>query len=83
MTLIKCGLVQLSLKQDSGAEPSAIRDAMLNAYEGYVEHAAAQGVHIICFPELFNQFLLLLWPRREMVWCRRENSGWPNCEACC
>ncbi|MDN5925522.1 MAG: N-carbamoylputrescine amidase [Hyphomicrobiales bacterium] len=66
MTLIKCGLVQLSLKKDTQAEIPAIRDAMLDAHEAYVERAAAQGVQAVCFQEVFNQPYFC--PSRDNKW---------------
>jgi beta-ureidopropionase len=66
MTSIKCGLVQLSLKQDTEADISAIRDAMLDAHEAYVERAAAKGVQIVCFQEVFNQPYFC--PSRDNRW---------------
>ncbi|MER8543195.1 N-carbamoylputrescine amidase [Mesorhizobium sp. M1334] len=56
MTLIKCGLVQLSLKAPTDAKISTIRDRLLDDHEAFVERAGAQGVQVICFQELFNQF---------------------------
>jgi len=55
MAKVKCGLIQMSLKGDGSMEPDAIRDAMIAAHIPYIEDAAAQGVQVLCFQEVFTQ----------------------------
>ena len=55
MAKVKCGLIQMSLKGDGSMEPDAIRDAMIEAHIPYIEDAAAQGVQVLCFQEVFTQ----------------------------
>ncbi|RUW83238.1 MAG: acyltransferase [Mesorhizobium sp.] len=83
MTLIKCGLVQLSLKKTGDAEIPTIRDAMLDAYEAYVERAAAQGVQIICFPELFNQYYFGFGHEEKWFAAAERIPDGPTVRRCC
>ena len=55
MAKVKCGLIQMSLKGDGSMQPDAIRDAMIEAHIPYIEDAAAQGVQVLCFQEVFTQ----------------------------
>jgi len=55
MTMIKGGLIQMSLKGDTSMSPQAIRDAMLDAHLPLVEQAGKQGVQVLCFQEVFTQ----------------------------
>lgn len=55
MAKLKCGLIQMSLKGDTSMEPEAIRDKMIEAHIPYIESAAAQGVQVLCFQEVFTQ----------------------------
>lgn len=55
MTNVRVGLVQMALKAPTSASVAAIRDAMLAAHVAKVEEAAAKGVQVICFQEVFNQ----------------------------
>jgi len=45
----------MSLKSTVDADPDRIREAMLRAHAGVAEKAAAGGVEVLCFQELFNQ----------------------------
>ena len=55
MTKVKCGLIQMSLKASTDETPEAIRDAMLSAHEPFIAEAAAAGVQVLCFQEVFTQ----------------------------
>ena len=55
MTRLKCGLIQMSLKGDTGMAPEAIRDAMLDAHIPLIDQAGKAGVQVLCFQEVFTQ----------------------------
>jgi len=55
MAKLKCGLIQMALKGDTTMEPNQIRDLMLEAHHPMIEDAAAQGVQVLCFQEVFTQ----------------------------
>ena len=55
MSRVKIGLVQAGLKADTSSSPEEIRDAMLEAHIPFIEEAANQGVHVLCFQEVFTQ----------------------------
>ena len=55
MTQVISGLIQMGLKADTSASPEAIRDAMLEAHVPLIEEAAAKGVQVLCFQEVFTQ----------------------------
>jgi N-carbamoylputrescine amidase len=55
MAKLKCGLIQMGLKGDTAMEPDQIRDLMLEAHHPMIEEAAAQGVQVLCFQEVFTQ----------------------------
>ena len=55
MAKLKCGLIQMALKGDTTMEPDQIRDLMLEAHHPMIEDAAAQGVQVLCFQEVFTQ----------------------------
>ncbi|WP_353979605.1 nitrilase-related carbon-nitrogen hydrolase [Salinicola endophyticus] len=55
MEKVKIGLIQMALKTTTDLAPEAIRDAMNEAHLPYIEKAAAAGVQILCFQEVFNQ----------------------------
>lgn len=55
MAIIKGGLIQMGLKGETTWEPSRIREAMMEAHVALIEDAAAKGVKLICFQEIFNQ----------------------------
>ena len=55
MKKMKCGLIQMALKGDTTMEPTRIRDLMLEAHHPMIEDAAAQGVQVLCFQEVFTQ----------------------------
>ena len=52
---MKIGLIQLALKGDADDTPAAIRDRMIEAHLPFIDEAAAAGVQVLCFQEVFNQ----------------------------
>ena len=57
MAKVKCGLIQMALKGDAqtwqpGRDPG---HRMLEAHHPMIEDAAAQGVQVLCFQEVFTQ----------------------------
>ena len=52
---MRAGLIQMALKGETDWSPDRIRDAMLAAHLEKAEEAAAAGVQVLCFQELFNQ----------------------------
>lgn len=55
MAKVKCGLIQMALKGSADMAPDEIRDIMLEAHHPMIEDAAAQGVQVLCFQEVFTQ----------------------------
>ena len=55
MRTVKGGLIQMGLKGDTSMSPEAIRKAMLDAHLPLVDEAGKQGVHVLCFQEVFTQ----------------------------
>ena len=55
MTTVKVGLIQMALKGDTSESPQAIREQMVAAHEPFIADAAAKGVQILCFQEVFTQ----------------------------
>ncbi|MDH4259033.1 MAG: acyltransferase, partial [Gammaproteobacteria bacterium] len=53
MTKLTCGLIQMGLKGDTSMAPDRIRDLMLEAHRPFIEKAAAKGVQVLCFQEVF------------------------------
>ncbi len=49
------GLIQMSLKADSGKSPEQIRDAMLEAHLPLIDEAGRRGVQVLCLQEVFTQ----------------------------
>jgi len=66
MTKIVSGLIQMRLKGDTSMSPGEIRDRMLEAHIPYIEEAAAKGVQILCFQEVFTQ----------PYFCPSQDSKW-------
>ena len=66
MAKLKCGLIQMGLKGDTSMEPDQIRDMMLKAHQPMIEDAAAQGVQVLCFQEVFTQPYFC--PGQERKW---------------
>ena len=66
MSKLKCGLIQMALKGDTSMKPNQIRDLMLEAHHPMIEDAAAQGVQVLCFQEVFTQPYFC--PGQERKW---------------
>ena len=66
MTKIVSGLIQMGLKGDTSMSPVEIRDRMLEAHIPKIEEAAAKGVQILCFQEVFTQ----------PYFCPSQDSKW-------
>ncbi len=66
MRKLKCGLIQMALKGDTTMEPDQIRDLMLEAHVPFIEDAAAHGVQVLCFQEVFTQPYFC--PGQERKW---------------
>ncbi|MCC9623862.1 acyltransferase [Thalassospira sp. MA62] len=55
MSMLRGGLIQMSLKGSTDQTPEEIRQAMIDAHLPYIEQAAKQGVQVLCFQEVFTQ----------------------------
>ncbi len=56
MSKLVSGLIQMGLKGDAATmSPLEIRDHMIEAHLPYIEEAAAKGVQVLCFQEVFTQ----------------------------
>ena len=55
MATIKTGLIQVALKGDAEDTPDVIRERMIEAHLPFIGKAAAAGVQVLCFQEVFNQ----------------------------
>ncbi len=55
MTIVRGGLIQMSLKAPTEKSPQEIAKAMLEAHVPLIEKAGQAGVQILCFQEVFNQ----------------------------
>src|SRR5215470_6754104 len=72
MTTIKAGLIQMSLKGDTGMTPAKIRDLMLEAHLPLVAKAAKKGVKVLCFQEVFTQPYFC--PSQDAKWYRAAEA---------
>src|SRR5690348_18443144 len=52
--IVKSGLVQTRFELDGSATLEQIYETQTNKAAAFAEKAAAQGVQILCFQELFN-----------------------------
>jgi N-carbamoylputrescine amidase len=66
MAKLTCGLIQMGLKGDTTMPPDRIRDLMIEAHLPLIEKAAAQGVQVLCFQEVFTQPYFC--PGQERKW---------------
>ncbi len=66
MDNVTVGLIQVGLKSSSSASPDEIREAMLAAHIPLIEQAAAAGVQVLCFQEVFTQ----------PYFCPSQDSKW-------
>ncbi|HEY5211035.1 MAG TPA: nitrilase-related carbon-nitrogen hydrolase [Stellaceae bacterium] len=55
MSMVKGGLIQMSLKGDTSLSPEEIRNRMNDAHIPLIEQAGRQGVNVLCLQEVFNQ----------------------------
>jgi N-carbamoylputrescine amidase len=72
MTTIKAGLIQMSLKGDTGMTPAKIRDLMLEAHLPLIAKAAKKGVKVLCFQEVFTQPYFC--PSQDAKWYRAAEA---------
>ncbi len=55
MTMLKGGLIQMSLKGDTSMSPDQIRERMIAAHLPLIEDAGRKGVQVLCLQEVFTQ----------------------------
>lgn len=55
MTTLTSGLIQMGLKGDTSMSPAEITKLMLDAHLPMIDEAAAKGVQVLCFQEVFTQ----------------------------
>jgi len=56
MTIVKSGLIQVSLKGNAETDTcEQIRDKMIEAHIPFIEEAGKKGVQVLCFQEVFTQ----------------------------
>jgi beta-ureidopropionase len=55
MTILRGGLIQMSLKASTEKSPQEIAKAMLEAHVPLVDKAGQAGVQVLCFQEVFTQ----------------------------
>ncbi len=55
MTIVRGGLIQMSLKESTEKSPQEIAKAMLDAHVPLIDKAGHAGVQILCFQEVFTQ----------------------------
>lgn len=66
MNKLKCGLIQMSLKEETTSSPEAIREKMLEAHIPLIDKAGEQGVQVLCFQEVFTQPYFC--PSQDVKW---------------
>ena len=72
MTVVRAGLIQMSLKGDTGMAPAKIRDLMIEAHLPLVAKAAKKGVKVLCFQEVFTQPYFC--PSQDAKWYRAAEA---------
>ena len=55
MATLAGGLIQMSLKGNTGMTPEQIRDAMVEAHLPLIDEAGRRGVQVLCLQEVFTQ----------------------------
>ncbi len=55
MSMLRGGLIQMSLKGSTDQTPEEIRKAMIDAHLPLIEEAGNKGVQVLCFQEVFTQ----------------------------
>jgi beta-ureidopropionase len=66
MTMLKGGLIQMSLKGDTSMSPAEIRNRMNDAHLPLIEQAGKAGVQVLCLQEVFNQPYFC--PSQDVKW---------------
>ena len=66
MTMLKGGLIQMSLKGDTTMSPQEIRNKMNDAHIPLIEQAGKAGVQVLCLQEVFNQPYFC--PSQDVKW---------------
>lgn len=66
MTMLKGGLIQMSLKGDTSMSPAEIRNRMNDAHIPLIEQAGKAGVQVLCLQEVFNQPYFC--PSQDVKW---------------
>ena len=66
MTMVKGGLIQMSLKGDTNMSPAEIRNRMNDAHLPLIEQAGKAGVQVLCLQEVFNQPYFC--PSQDVKW---------------
>jgi beta-ureidopropionase len=66
MTMVRGGLIQMSLKGDTSMSPGEIRDRMNDAHIPLIEQAGKAGVQVLCLQEVFNQPYFC--PSQDVKW---------------
>jgi len=66
MTILKGGLIQMSLKADTSQDVETIRKAMIDAHIPLIEQAGREGVQVLSMQEVFTQ----------PYFCPSQDSKW-------
>ena len=66
MAKVRAGLIQMSLKCDTGESTEKIKEKMLEAHMPLIEEAAEKGVQVLCFQEIFT--LPYFCPSQDNKW---------------
>jgi beta-ureidopropionase len=66
MTMLKGGLIQMSLKGDTAMSPAEIKARMNDAHLPLIEKAGKAGVQVLCLQEVFNQPYFC--PSQDVKW---------------
>lgn len=70
--VVKVGLIQMGLKAETAEEPAVIGERMLAAHEPFIAQAAADGVQVLCFQEVFTQPYFC--PSQDAKWYRAAEA---------
>ena len=66
MSILKGGLIQMSLKADTSQDVETIRKAMIDAHIPLIEQAGREGVQVLSMQEVFTQ----------PYFCPSQDSKW-------
>ena len=55
MSILRGGLIQMSLKGDTSMPPAEVRERMIAAHLPLIEEAGRKGVQVLCMQEVFTQ----------------------------